>query len=919
MRNPLTKRKNVGHINRAILVSLIFTTAFILIAVGYHHSAAARAMQEEDKPARVRLEVLPGESAKVLDRKLRPVFPLVIYSSERFDATQVDPSTVSVSDSSVMRRANGKFKTSNRDVNGDGLMDLVVFVWTDKLHVRENIMQAALFNGRTFEGRAIHGEAPVTLRDSTPAPLEDKETIRKAAQNNATTYASNSSQAESGTPITPDTVTFSNPANIAIPGIGSGAATGAPASPYPSLITVSGFLPTQRVGSLVVKINGFNHNFPDDVDMLLVGPTGARIVFWSDVGGSSCVGTASNNPGCANPAANVTIDDGAAGLLPDGTLITTGTYRPTDVGISDPFPPPAPCSDVTCDPDDAAPAGTKTLSGTFAGTSPNGSWSLYVVDDTNGDTGNITGGWALSIVPVTEYSNPAPITVPAGAPVVTSGPAAPYPSTIPVAGAPTSSGKVRVLLNDVRHPFPDDFDMLLVGPTGANAIILSDVGGSVCVGPTCPTPNTVNLVLDDNATSGPLPDAGPLVSGTFQPTNVGAGDAFPAPAPAPSGGSALSIFQGTNPNGVWSLYVVDDSTNDSGSINGGWALDFFFPTAADATISGQVTTPDGQPLAGAVMRLSGQKSSRTITDAQGNYKFENVDAGSFYTVAPARANFSFTPAERSFSLNTNKTDAVFTASANATQTANPLDTDMYFVRQQYLDFLGREADDGGLQYWTSELDKCGVDADCLNQRRVGIAAAFFIEQEYQQTGSFVYRLYKGALGRQLSFNEFSADRSRVMGGTALEENKADFAEAFVQRAEFMQKYEGRNSAESFVDALLANVQQASGVNLSGERSALIARYNVGVDQNQSRSLALREAIEGTAFKEAEYNASFVLMEYFGYLKREPEEAGYKFWLNVLNNKEPGNYRGMVCSFVTSAEYQARFASVISHSNQECGQ
>jgi len=82
---------------------------------------------------------------------------------------------------------------------------------------------------------------------------------------------------------------------------------------------------------------------------------------------------------------------------------------------------------------------------------------------------------------------------------------------------------------------------------------------------------------------------------------------------------------------------------------------------------------------------------------------------------------------------------------------------------------------------------------------------------------------------------------------------------------------------------------------------------------------LREAIDENAFKEAEYNPSFVLMEYFGYLKRDPEAEGYRFWLNVLNNKEPGNYRGMVCSFITSTEYQSRFASVISHSNRECGQ
>jgi predicted extracellular nuclease len=341
------------------------------------------------------------------------------------------------------------------------------------------------------------------------------------------------------------------------------------------------------------------------------------------------------------------------------------------------------------------------------------------------------------------------------------------------------------------------------------------------------------------------------------------------------------------------------------------------PTAAGASISGQVTSADGLPLAGAVIQLSGPKSARTITDAQGHYKFDNVDTGSFYTVAPIRANFSFSPSERSFSLNATRTDAVFTATALPAQVANPLDTDMYFVRQQYLDFLGREADDGGLQYWTSELNKCGADIDCLNNRRVDISAAFFKEEEYQQTGSFVYRLYKGALGRQLSFNEFQMDRSHVIGGTGLEERQLELAAAFVQRAEFMQKYEGQNNAESFVDALLTNMKQASGVDLSGQRGTLIEKYNTGRDRNESRSRALREAIEESGFQAAEYNQAFVLMEYFGYLQRDPDAGGYKFWLNVLNNQEPGNYRGMVCSFITSTEYQARFASFISHSNREC--
>jgi CSLREA domain-containing protein len=341
------------------------------------------------------------------------------------------------------------------------------------------------------------------------------------------------------------------------------------------------------------------------------------------------------------------------------------------------------------------------------------------------------------------------------------------------------------------------------------------------------------------------------------------------------------------------------------------------PTAAPAIISGRITTADGTPVSGATISLSGSQSGKTITDSTGFYRFSMTEAGGFYTVTPARANYRFTPASSSFSLVANKTDAVFTATADSVQTENPLDTEMYFVRQQYLDSLGREPDQDGLLYWSNEISRCGTDQSCINSRRIGVSAAFFIEQEMQQTGSFVYRLYKGTLGRRISYAEFSADRQQVTGSSNLDQSKSAFIDSFVQRAEFVQKYNNAITAESFVDALIQTMQQTSRADLSSQRGTLISSYNRGTSLNESRSLAMREAIDNESFKEAEYNPSFVLTEYFGYLKREPEEEGYKFWLNVLNNKEPGNYRGMVCSFITSAEYQQRFATIVSHSNQEC--
>ena len=90
-------------------------------------------------------------------------------------------------------------------------------------------------------------------------------------------------------------------------------------------------------------------------------------------------------------------------------------------------------------------------------------------------------------------------------------------------------------------------------------------------------------------------------------------------------------------------------------------------------------------------------------------------------------------------------------------------------------------------------------------------------------------------------------------------------------------------------------------------------------QNKTRAQVLLDLIETRQFKDREYNSAFVLMQYFGYLQRDADQDGYNFWLNVLNNREPGNYRGMVCSFITSQEYQHRFGSAVTHTNAECGQ
>ena len=368
----------------------------------------------------------------------------------------------------------------------------------------------------------------------------------------------------------------------------------------------------------------------------------------------------------------------------------------------------------------------------------------------------------------------------------------------------------------------------------------------------------------------------------------------------PAAGTRLSNFPLSQTGGFWAESSISA------------------PTAAPAVISGQVTTSEGLPLAGVLIMLNGAKQASTITNSKGAYHFEEVDTESLYTLTPLLVNYRFNPASLSFSLLGNKTDANFNAIADAIASANPLDTPEYFVRQQYLDLLGREPDPGGLRYWSDQLLACGNDAACSSARRSDVAAAFFVEQEFQQTGSYIYNLYSGALGRRPAFVEYIADRRQVIGGPNLDMEKAGFSERFVQRAECVQKYQSHQTAESFVDALLQSAQQFSGVDLGQEREGLLSSYSKQANQEQSRAAVVRTLADNSTFKQSQYNAAFVLTEYFAYLRRDPDPGGYTFWLNVLNDQDSGNYRGMVCSFITSTEYQRRFSSVVTHNNGECG-
>lgn len=489
--------------------------------------------------------------------------------------------------------------------------------------------------------------------------------------------------------------TFINTTPLTIPGPTSSSGTG-PASPYPSNIAVSGM--PGLVTSVSVTFHGLNHESLGDIDALLVAPNGANIVVFSDT-----------DPATAATSADLTFADEGA-TLPSSGNVVSGTYQPTnsDIGGPDSFPAPAP-----------APSDEARLIDAFSGIDPNGTWSLYVVDDAVGDSGSMAGGWSLTITTAaaTEFtttvvttSNPSSHTgdtvtftatstnsigaviggavqftvdgVNAGAPVPvdsngtaslttssltegnhlvraeysgapgfqpsagtvtqrvdnptvkigqafcnlggitipSSGPAVQYPSNILVSGLSGTITHTTVMLHDLSHASPLDLDILLSGPDPAeNIFLMSDTGGLLPL-------SNVDLTFDDSA-DGPIPS--PAVSGTYLPTNesIGAADDMPSPAPTPSSTTSLAVFNGSSPNGVWSLWVVDNATLDSGSIPGGWCIQFTTEntsgtgggnggSGSGGTGSGDPASPSGTPTTPASGVKSGALLSATGDSAQ---------------------------------------------------------------------------------------------------------------------------------------------------------------------------------------------------------------------------------------------------------------------------------------------------------------
>jgi outer membrane protein assembly factor BamB len=353
-------------------------------------------------------------------------------------------------------------------------------------------------------------------------------------------------------------------------------------------------------------------------------------------------------------------------------------------------------------------------------------------------------------------------------------------------------------------------------------------------------------------------------------------------------------------------------------------------------------TSDGAASLVPCSTANGVASSKCdFTTALGTLNFGAGEDTKAFTVLISQDNYVEGPETLTLTLSNATGASALGTPATATLTINddlsepppnPIDDASNFVRQHYHDFLNREPDQSGLDFWAGNFTQCAGDPQCLEVKRINTSAAFFLSIEFQQTGYLVERIYKAAykdvMGAStfngthqlpvpvIRLNEFLHDTQEIGLGVVvgqgnwqqqIESNKEAFAAEFVQRPRFIAAFPSSLTPEQFVDALNAN---AGNPLSSSERDQLVADLK---SNTKTRAQALRAVAEDQDLNNSEFNRAFVLMQFFGYLRRNPDElpdhdyTGYDFWLTKLNQFN-GSFQDadMVKAFISSAEYRQRF-------------
>ncbi len=255
---------------------------------------------------------------------------------------------------------------------------------------------------------------------------------------------------------------------------------------------------------------------------------------------------------------------------------------------------------------------------------------------------------------------------------------------------------------------------------------------------------------------------------------------------------------------------------------------------------------------------------------------------------------------------------------------NPIDDSQTFVCQHYHDFLNRQPDPSGLLFWVNNIESCGANASCREAKRIDTSAAFFLSIEFQATGFYAIRLQRAAFGKRsdtattrMIYQDLARDTRQLGDGVIvgqagadakLEQNKQAYATQVVTSAAFIARFPTSQTAAQYVDAVFASAQITP---TATERANAITSFGGG--GTAGRVAALRNIVESQSIINAEVSPAFVLLQYHGYLRRNPtdlpdaNDSGYQFWLAKLNSFG-GDFRKaeMVKAFIASSEYRQRF-------------
>jgi uncharacterized repeat protein (TIGR01451 family) len=342
-----------------------------------------------------------------------------------------------------------------------------------------------------------------------------------------------------------------------------------------------------------------------------------------------------------------------------------------------------------------------------------------------------------------------------------------------------------------------------------------------------------------------------------------------------AGGSASIVV--TRTGNTAGAVALDYSTSDGSGLN------------ACSSVTGMASSRCDYATTVGTLRFSAGETSKTIF-------IPLVDDA----IADGTESFTLTltnPAGANLGSNTTATITI-TDNDTGGAASNPIDQTAFFVRQHYIDFLGREPDPVGYAGWQNILNNCGVTV-AQPCDRIEVSSAFFRSEEFQSRGYFIYRFYS-AVGKIPHYNEFMPDFAKVSGFLSpqqLEDNKVAFVNEFMTRPDFQSLYSSISDPTAYVNALLNTV----GLPNHPGKSAWIAGLTNGT---LTRAQVLRALTESAEVYNKYYTEAFVIMQYFGYLRRDAD-ISYLAWIQTMNDTG-GDYRVMINGFLNSLEYRQRF-------------